>query len=90
MPKRILAPCPAPQCNRLGSFAHGLCPEHWRDWRDECIRNGSWQRTSNHASLVPSPVNTQTPWEYEGDEQALIDAVEAQEREQRESPIQQE
>jgi hypothetical protein len=72
MAKHALAPCPAPNCDKLGSFAHGFCRHCWVIWKTACIENGSWQRTSNHTALVPQ-AEPLPSWTYEGREDELAE-----------------
>lgn len=67
--------CPAPGCKKVGDFARKFCSTHWHEFKKACIANGSWSRNVE----VPKPELPK--WVYEGDEQALIDQLEKDERE---------
>ena len=71
------AKCHAPGCITVGDCARGFCARHWKEFRAACIANGSWSR----ATKLPSPIIPK--FEYEGDEQALIEMTEQQEREEK-------
>jgi hypothetical protein len=70
MRKRVIERCVAPDCTRPGKFARGLCATHWKEFRRDCIANGSWQRST------PDPKPAIPRFEYAGNEQALIDRLE--------------
>ena len=65
--------CVAPGCNASGNVAHGLCQLHYGQQRLARKKNGSRDDEAKREIL---------PFEYEGDEAALIALVEQQEREQ--------
>ena len=69
------AKCHAPGCNNLGNCARGFCGAHYNEFRKVCIENGSWGLRE-----LPDPVIPK--WEYEGDEAALIEEREREEKKQ--------
>ena len=76
-PAKHYEPCPAPNCTKLGDFCRGFCSHHYLEMRKACIENGS-RMNGDHEFRAPEPLPR---WEYQGREQELIDALEAQDRE---------
>jgi len=70
--------CGAPGCNDRGNVARGLCQFHYGQYRLARQKNGSWDAEQGQALNRP-PI---PPFEYEGDEAALIALTEQREREQ--------
>lgn len=68
------ATCAGPNCS-APSRVRGFCRTHYRLWKAACIANGSLIETT--ITSVPS----RPKWEYEGDEDALIEPQEGNEHE---------
>jgi hypothetical protein len=74
--------CAWPGCTKLGDYCRGFCRPCFRIFREHCIANGSWGNRDDVAEAVQRYLHPELPpWEYEGNEQALIEMTEQQERE---------
>jgi len=62
--------CLTPGCGKPGSFARGFCAGCWLTFKKHCQENGSWHRG------VETPRPELPHFEYEGNEQALIEQLE--------------
>ena len=70
------AKCHAPGCTNVGDCARGFCGSHYNAFRKACIENGSWALRGLPDPMIPK-------FEYEGDEQTLIDLLEKEDREKK-------
>jgi hypothetical protein len=74
-PPKVYAACLAPGCTKPGSFARGMCIHCYLVLKKACQENGSWR---NREPLA-HPIVIEH-WEFEGDENALAQMCEENER----------
>ena len=72
---KVYAPCPGPNCTKLGSFCRGFCSTHYLQFRKACKENGSWQ----NGEVLTQPIVIEH-WEWEGSEDELAAMCEQQEK----------
>jgi hypothetical protein len=71
---KVYAPCPGPNCTKLGSFCRGFCSTHYLQFRAACKENGSWKA----GEILPQPIVIEH-FQWEGDEDSLAAMCEQQE-----------
>jgi hypothetical protein len=67
--------CAFPNCEQV-VLARNFCRFHYHQFRTACIENGSWQKQDEEIDAAIQ----REKWTYEGDEQSLIDALAAKEK----------
>jgi hypothetical protein len=82
--------CVAPFCDRAGTFCRGFCSSCYLAFRKACRENGSWTDKDDREEAMTKLLHPVQHFEYEGDEGALIKALEAQEKRDSESDLKKE